>query len=255
MTTPDPAADHAPAPDRAPDRAPDPAPVPDPVLEAAPSRHPVPQVDVAGLRETYRRGQLVETDVDADPVVQFSRWLADAVAARVPEPNAMTLATADADGVPSARVVLLKDVDQAGMTFYTNAGSAKGHDLAANPRAALVFCWLELERQVRVSGAVTPVARVQSAAYFASRPRASQLGAWASHQSSVVSSRGELEAAQTAAAERFDGTDVPLPAFWGGWRVDPVQVEFWQGRPGRLHDRLRYRRRADGAWLLERLAP
>lgn len=247
MTTPDPApepvVESGPGPDAG------------PVVESGPGRHPVPPVDVAGLRETYRRGRLAESDVDADPVVQFGRWLADAVAARVPEPNAMTLATADADGVPSARVVLLKDVDQAGMTFYTNAGSAKGRDLAVNPRAALVFCWLELERQVRVTGVVTPVARVRSAAYFAARPRASQLGAWASRQSSVVSSRGELEAAWTAAADRFDGTDVPLPDFWGGWRVDPAQVEFWQGRPGRLHDRLRYRRRPDGGWLLERLAP
>lgn len=224
--------------------------------EPAPtSTERVPHVDVAGLRETYRRGELAETEVDPDPIVQFTRWLADAVDARVPEPNAMTLATADTDGVPSARIVLLKDVGQAGLTFYTNYGSGKSTDLTANPRAALVFCWLDLERQVRVSGEVTAVDREQSAAYFASRPRASQLGAWASHQSSVVASRAELVAAETAAAHRFEGGEVPVPDFWGGWRVSPVEVEFWQGRPGRLHDRLRYRRGSDGGWVLERLSP
>ncbi len=215
---------------------------------------PAERMDVAALRETYRRGQLLESDVDGDPVAQFRVWLADAVTARVPEPNAMTLATADADGAPSARVVLLKDVDERGFVFYTNAASRKGTDLAANPRAALVFCWLELERQVRVTGDVAQVTRAESAAYFASRPRASQLGAWASNQSSVTAAREDLLAAERAAAERFAGRDVPVPDFWGGWRVHPSTVEFWQGRPGRLHDRLRFRRTATG-WVIERLAP
>jgi len=216
---------------------------------------PTDPVDVAALRQTYRRGQLLESEVTGDPIEQFRRWLADAIQARVPEPNAMTLATADGDGVPSARIVLLKEVDDRGFVFYTNAASRKGTDLAVNPRAALVFCWLELERQVRVAGDVTQVTRAESAAYFASRPRASQLGAWASNQSSVTASREDLVVAERAATERFAGGEVPLPDFWGGWRVRPSAVEFWQGRPGRLHDRLRYSRTEGGGWVLVRLAP
>jgi pyridoxamine 5'-phosphate oxidase len=182
-------------------------------------------------------------------------WFADAVAAEIAEPNAMSLATADADGAPSVRIVLLKGYDERGFVFFTNYDSRKGRELAANPRAALLFAWLDLERQVRVTGPVERVARAETEAYFATRPRGAQLGAWASPQSAVIDGREELERRLAAVEARFADTQVPPPPHWGGFRVRPETVEFWQGRPDRLHDRLRYRQRADGGWRLERLAP
>lgn len=208
---------------------------------------------MAALRVRYSRGSLDEAAVAPDPLTQFRTWLADAVHAELPEPNAMTLATVDDAGHPAARTVLLKAVDR-GFVFFTNLDSAKGRQLLGQPHAALVFCWLGLERQVTVRGPVAPVDRAESAAYFASRPRESQLGAWASAQSRVIGSRAEVEAKAAAVADRFGEGLVPLPDFWGGFRLTPSTVEFWQGRPGRLHDRLRYRAEA-GSWLLERLEP
>ena len=213
--------------------------------------------DLQTLRVDYRHGALDEGDADADPTEQFARWFADAQRVGVPEPNAMTLATADSEGRPSARIVLLKDFDARGFTFYSNYGSRKAADLDVNPRAALVFYWHALERQVRIEGSVTKVSRGESRAYFDSRPLASRIGAWASKQSEVVTSRAQVEA-QYAEAERkvaVDGGAVPLPGFWGGYRLRPEAIEFWQGRPSRLHDRLQYRRMEDGGWAMKRLSP
>lgn len=207
------------------------------------------------LRIDYGRGQLCEADAAADPIAQFERWFADARQAGMPEVNAMTLATADATGAPSARIVLLKDVGPRGFLFFTNYGSRKGLELAANPRAALCFYWQPLERQVRVEGVVERVSRQESEAYFRTRPVPAQTAAWASAQSSVIPSRDQIEQRQRELVQQLGDGPVPLPEFWGGYRVLPATVEFWQGRPSRLHDRLRYRRAADGAWAIERLSP
>jgi pyridoxamine 5'-phosphate oxidase len=196
---------------------------------------------------------LVEEDLAADPYQQFAAWLTDVRAAELPEPTAMIVATADASGRPSGRHVLLKGYDERGFVFYTNLGSRKARELAANPNASLVFPWFPIRRQVIVAGSVEPVDRDEAAAYFASRPRAAQLGAWASTQSEVIPSRDWLDERVRAAGERFPDT-VPLPDFWGGFRVVPVTVEFWCGRSDRLHDRLRYRR-TDDEWVVERLSP
>lgn len=210
---------------------------------------------VAALRREYAGMSLNEGDVDTDPVTQFTRWFAQAVAANVPEPNAMTVATATRAGVPSARIVLLKGFDERGFAFYTNYESHKGSELAENPVAALVFHWVELHRQVRVTGAVERVSPAESEAYFQSRPRGSRLGAWASKQSSVLAGRAPLEARLAELTVQFGEGDIPLPPFWGGYRVIPAAVEFWQGRPSRLHDRLRYARQSDSTWRIERLSP
>ncbi len=208
----------------------------------------------ASLRIDYALAGLSEKDLAKDPFRQFDRWFQEAVAAQVLEPNAMTLATADETGQPCARTVLLKGVDGRGFVFFTNYESRKARELAANPRASLVFPWLAVERQVVVCGSVVKVAREETDAYFQTRPLGSQFGAWASPQSTVVPSRETLENNLAAIETRYAGRTVPTPPHWGGYRVIPTTVEFWQGRRSRLHDRLRYRREGD-AWIVERLAP
>jgi pyridoxamine 5'-phosphate oxidase len=212
-------------------------------------------MQIANMRKEYMWGGLSETEVDADPIRQFRAWFEQAEAANLPEPNAMTLATATPDGQPAARVVLLKAFDESGFTFYTNYEGRKGRELTANPRAALLFFWGELQRQVRIEGTVERVSEAESDAYFRSRSLGSRLGAWASQQSEVISGRDVLEDRVRELARRFPEGEVPRPPFWGGFRVWPLSIEFWQGRPDRLHDRLRYQRVQSGGWRLERLSP
>ena len=210
--------------------------------------------DLASLRAEYQLAGLDEADLAPDPFTMFGRWFDAAREAGVLEPNAMTLSTASVDGIPSARVVLLKGLTEHGFVFFTNYESRKGRELAANPHCGLLFGWYELQRQVRIEGAASRIARPDPEAYFAGRPRDSQIGAWASPQSSVVASRAELEQAYAELEQRFDGADVPCPPHWGGYLVSPERVEFWQGRRSRMHDRLQYRREGTG-WVTERLAP
>ena len=209
---------------------------------------------LAAMRRDYASAGLAEADALADPIAQFERWFADARRAEVHEPNAMTLATVDAAGQPAARMVLLKGIDARGLAFFTNRDSRKAKELLANPKAALVFWWGPLQRQVRFEGTIEEVDAAEADAYFASRPKGSQLAAWASAQSSVIEGRAALEAAERAHRERFGEDEVPRPPFWGGYRLVPAVVEFWHGRASRLHDRLRYARTQDG-WRIERLAP
>ncbi|MGN6562180.1 MAG: pyridoxamine 5'-phosphate oxidase [Thermomicrobiales bacterium] len=213
------------------------------------------RAELQRLRDEYRLTGLSERDVDPDPVRQFEQWLETAIAARLPEANAMTLATATPEGLPSARTVLLKAFDERGFVFYTNYESQKGQELAANPRAALLFYWAALERQVRVAGTVARVSREESLRYFHSRPAGSQLSALASPQTRPVHDRAVLEARLHELEQRYPVGDIPLPDSWGGYRVAPALFEFWQGRPNRLHDRLRYSRTPAGAWAITRLAP
>ena len=207
------------------------------------------------LRVDYRRGRLLEHQADADPLQTFAAWLAEAGDAGLHEPNAMTLATVDADGRPSARIVLLKGVDAAGFAFFTNYESRKAQELAANPWAALVFWWGVLERQVRVEGKVEKLSPAESDAYYQSRPKGSRIGAWVSAQSRVIPNRQVLEQRWEELAAEYAERDPARPPFWGGYRLVPTTLEFWQGGPNRLHDRLRYRRSETGGWEIDRLSP
>jgi len=212
-------------------------------------------IDVAALRKEYSREELTESSVSSSPFEQFSRWFDEAMAAALPEPTAMTLATASESGQPSARVVLLKGITERGFIFFTNYASHKGQDLDATPLAALLFFWPELERQIRIEGWVEQLTPEESFAYFTSRPLASQIGAWVSAQSTVIPSKEFLEERYVEMQQRFANTTVPLPPTWGGYRVIPATFEFWQGRPSRMHDRIRYRRDEEDAWIVERLSP
>lgn len=209
---------------------------------------------VAQLRKEYTRAGLSESEVELNPVDQFRRWFDEALAASLHEPNAMIVATATAAGQPSARTVLLKGFDERGFVFYTNYEGGKAQDISENPHVAVLFYWGELERQVRIEGLVESTTAEESDAYFASRPRGSQLGAWASEQSRGVVDRATLEGRLSEVEKRFEGLEIPRPPFWGGYRVAPESFEFWQGRENRLHDRLVYRR-SNGGWEIERLQP
>lgn len=213
------------------------------------------RLDVARLRQNYTRAGLTEAELHPDPIVQFDRWFQQSLDAGLREPNAMTLATATADGMPSARIVLLKSFDARGFVFFTNYESQKGRELLENPRAALVFHWVELERQVRIAGSVERTADQETDDYFHSRPVNSQLGAWASRQSQVIASREVLEEQFSSAADMHSGKQIPRPPDWGGYRVVPHWIEFWQGRPSRLHDRLRFDRSGEQGWRVGRLSP
>jgi pyridoxamine 5'-phosphate oxidase len=214
-----------------------------------------PPAPAAMRRDYTERAALLEQDLAGTWTGQFATWFADAAAYGLPEPNAMVVATAGADGRPSARTVLLKEYDERGFTFFTNYESRKGSELAVNPYLSLVFPWFPMQRQVIVTGVAERVSRAETEEYFASRPRGSQLGAWASPQSRVLADRAAVEAGLAAAVERFGDGPVPAPPHWGGLRVRPETVEFWQGRANRLHDRLRFRRTEEGFWLVERLGP
>ena len=210
--------------------------------------------DIAQLRKSYERAELDESASHADPLAQFAQWLDEAIAAKVPEPNAMTLATVSGDLRPSTRIVLIKGYDARGIVFFTNYQSRKGREIAGNPFAALQFHWVELERVVRIEGTIEKVSDEESDAYFASRPLDSRIGAWASPQSEVISGRGVLVANAAKYGAQFM-LRPPRPPHWGGYRLKPDEWQFWQGRKSRLHDRLRYTVQADGGWLRERLAP
>ncbi len=210
---------------------------------------------IAELRKDYTLEGLNEDQVSPNPFKQFTVWFNQALSAQLPEPNAMTVATATPDGKPSARIVLLKDFDERGFVFYTNYLSHKGLELTNNPQAALVFWWAQLERQVRISGTVEQVSADESDKYFYSRPLNSRLGAWASEQSQAIASRNILEQRLQELQLKYENQDVPRPPHWGGWRVIPEEIEFWQGRPSRLHDRLRYTLVDSGNWQIERLSP
>ena len=212
-------------------------------------------MDISDYRREYTRGGLHRRDLATDPISQFEKWFAQSTRAQLTDPNAMTLATVSADCKPSARTVLLKTFDQKGFVFFTNYGSQKAREIEANPHVCLLFPWTELERQVEISGRAEKIATAESVKYFITRPHGSQLGAWVSNQSSIISSRKILEMKLDEMKRKFKSGKVPLPDFWGGYLVVPEKIEFWQGRPNRLHDRFEYRRQADGSWEIARLAP
>jgi pyridoxamine 5'-phosphate oxidase len=212
-------------------------------------------MSLADLRKTYTLGGLRRADLKPDPLAQFNQWMQQALDAKLTEPTAMTLATVGKTGRPSARVVLLKGVDDRGLLFFTNYASRKAQELAENPNAALVLYWAELERQVRIAGTVTKASREESGKYFQSRPRGHKLGAWVSNQSEIIASREVLEKRLAELEAKYPDDNVPLPPYWGGYILSPTEIEFWQGRPNRLHDRFRYTRQSGGAWVIERLAP
>jgi pyridoxamine 5'-phosphate oxidase len=213
------------------------------------------RLTLAHLRQEYMRGGLRKEGMHPEPIRQFTIWFEQALAAGITEPNAMVLATADAQSRPSTRVVLLKEVTERGFTFFTNYESRKGRELAVNRQASVTFPWVALERQVCICGVVSKVSREVSEAYFRLRPRGSRIGAWVSRQSSVVSGRAELEAKAAELEKRYPSEDIPLPDYWGGYVLEPTEIEFWQGRPNRLHDRIRYLRAGDNKWNMERLSP
>jgi len=210
---------------------------------------------IAEIRKEYKLQSLSEKDVAPDPFVQFDKWWQHAMASQIEEVNAMTLATASQDGIPSARIVLLKGMDNRGFKFFTNYNSFKGLQLRENPRACLVFFWKELERQVRITGIVEKLDAAESDAYFSSRPEGSKIGAWLSPQSQVIPGRDWLEEKEMKFRDQFDGRTIQRPPHWGGYRVQPITIEFWQGRPNRLHDRIQYGLEEGGQWSIERLAP
>ncbi|HEY4147937.1 MAG TPA: pyridoxamine 5'-phosphate oxidase [Chitinophagaceae bacterium] len=210
---------------------------------------------IADLRKDYQRQSLTEKDVKQNPFDQFADWWNEAIHSSIDEANAMTLATASPDGIPAARIVLLKGFDARGFVFFTNYESFKGQQLAANPRACLVFFWKELERQVRITGLVEKTSAAESDTYFNSRPESSRIGAWSSPQSRIIANREVLEKNETDFAKQFEGKPLIRPPYWGGYRVKPGTIEFWQGRPSRLHDRIQYSLEDGGNWLIERLAP
>ena len=212
-------------------------------------------VNPEAFRDAAMAHGLAEEELDADPILQFQRWFEQTIAQDIPEPNAMSLATVDGDGQPYLRTVLLKLYDRQGFVFFTNYESRKSHQIGANPRVALLFPWVALARQVHIVGSARRIPAAESLKYFATRARGSQIGAWASPQSRVITSRSLLEQKVAEMQRRFAEGEIPLPDFWGGYRVEPTQIEFWQGRSSRLHDRFRYRRGADGEWVVERLAP
>lgn len=212
-------------------------------------------MDISDLRREYMSQGISSQDLDENPFVQFEQWFKQANDSGLTDPNAFTLATAEPNGAPSARTVLLKLFDEKGFVFFTNYNSRKSKQLEANPQAAMLFAWLELNRQVRIEGKVERISSAESLKYFATRPRGSQLGAWCSDQSEVVESRSFLEQKYREAAQRFKSGDVPLPSFWGGFRIVPARIEFWQGRENRLHDRIEYLPNEQGLWHKSRLAP
>lgn len=211
-------------------------------------------MDLTALREDYKKARLDREDLKTDPLAQFRTWMEQAQRAQVPEPNAMTLATVDAEGQPFTRVVLLKRMDERGLVFFTNFGSRKAEQMEANPRVSVCFNWLHLERQVSINGTVEKISTAESLAYFVTRPLGSRLGAWVSEQSKVIKSRSLLESKWAEMKQKFSDGEVPLPSFWGGYRITPDRFEFWQGRQNRLHDRFLYEK-SGGGWTIERLQP